>query len=133
MWSVCIVINYFIGFTQYLLFIQSSERGFTMLFVVLVMQLHREFLRAGSDVMQAFTFYASDDKLENRGNEAQQKYSVGILCTSLQFLSHQGVKWKAKWVTTYILDILILTMCLCLIGIVKNIRVDCHLNIVTLY
>jgi len=30
-------------------------------------QLHREFLRAGSDIMQAFTFYASDDKLENRG------------------------------------------------------------------
>lgn len=39
-------------------------------------QLHREFLRAGSDIMQAFTFYASDDKLENRGNEAQSKYSV---------------------------------------------------------
>ena len=39
-------------------------------------QLHREFLRAGSDVMQTFTFYASDDKLENRGNEAQNKHSV---------------------------------------------------------
>jgi betaine-homocysteine S-methyltransferase len=35
-----------------------------------VRQLHREFLRAGSDIMQAFTFYASDDKLENRGNTA---------------------------------------------------------------
>uniref|UniRef100_A0A3P9M926 Betaine-homocysteine methyltransferase n=1 Tax=Oryzias latipes TaxID=8090 RepID=A0A3P9M926_ORYLA len=33
-----------------------------------VRQLHREFLRAGSTVMQTFTFYASDDKLENRGN-----------------------------------------------------------------
>ncbi|XP_003978166.1 betaine--homocysteine S-methyltransferase 1 [Takifugu rubripes] len=33
-----------------------------------VRQLHREFLRAGSDVMQTFTFYASDDKLENRGH-----------------------------------------------------------------
>uniref|UniRef100_A0A3B3VPN3 Betaine-homocysteine methyltransferase n=1 Tax=Poecilia latipinna TaxID=48699 RepID=A0A3B3VPN3_9TELE len=32
-----------------------------------VRQLHREFLRAGANVMQAFTFYASDDKLENRG------------------------------------------------------------------
>ncbi|XP_031698207.1 betaine--homocysteine S-methyltransferase 1-like, partial [Anarrhichthys ocellatus] len=31
-------------------------------------QLHREFLRAGSNVMQTFTFYASDDKLENRGH-----------------------------------------------------------------
>uniref|UniRef100_UPI003AAFF151 betaine--homocysteine S-methyltransferase 1 isoform X1 n=1 Tax=Centroberyx gerrardi TaxID=166262 RepID=UPI003AAFF151 len=33
-----------------------------------VRQLHREFLRAGSNVMQTFSFYASDDKLENRGN-----------------------------------------------------------------
>ncbi|KAK8404743.1 hypothetical protein O3P69_007766 [Scylla paramamosain] len=37
--------------------------------------LHREFLRAGSDVMQAFTFYASDDKLSNRGNESSAKYT----------------------------------------------------------
>jgi len=35
-----------------------------------VKQLHREFLRAGSDVCQAFTFYASEDKLKNRGNAA---------------------------------------------------------------
>ena len=41
----------------------------------LVEGLHREFLRAGSDVMQAFTFYASDDKLDNRGNQAGQLYS----------------------------------------------------------
>jgi len=40
-----------------------------------VRQLHREFLRAGADVMQTFTFYASDDKLENRGNVAQSKYT----------------------------------------------------------
>jgi len=40
-----------------------------------VKQLHREFLRAGSDVMQAFTFYASDDKLANRGNVASEKYT----------------------------------------------------------
>jgi len=40
-----------------------------------VRQLHREFLRAGSDVMQTFTFYASDDKLDNRGNEAASKYT----------------------------------------------------------
>ena len=31
-----------------------------------VKQLHREFLRAGADVMQAFTYYASEDKLVNR-------------------------------------------------------------------
>ncbi|XP_006819776.1 betaine--homocysteine S-methyltransferase 1-like isoform X1 [Saccoglossus kowalevskii] len=38
-----------------------------------VRQLHREFLRAGADVMQTFTFYASDDKLQNRGNMDPKK------------------------------------------------------------
>jgi len=37
--------------------------------------LHREFLRAGADVMQAFTFYASDDKLDNRGNAAGSRWT----------------------------------------------------------
>merc|ERR1712183_1045640 len=41
-----------------------------------VRQLHREFLRAGSDVMQAFTFYASEDKLMNRGIKAGQMIGV---------------------------------------------------------
>jgi len=41
-----------------------------------VRQLHREFLRAGADVMQAFTFYASEDKLMNRGNQAGQTLGV---------------------------------------------------------
>ena len=39
-----------------------------------VTQLHNEFIRAGSDVLQAFTFYASEDKLQNRGNYAGKKY-----------------------------------------------------------
>lgn len=41
-----------------------------------VRQLHREFLRAGSNVMQTFTFYASEDKLSNRGNDAAAKHTV---------------------------------------------------------
>jgi len=41
-----------------------------------VKQLHREFLRAGADVMQAFTYYASEDKLVNRGNDAGKKIGV---------------------------------------------------------
>ena len=43
-----------------------------------VMQLHREFLRAGSDVCQAFTFYASEDKLNNRGHNAGKHGCYGI-------------------------------------------------------
>jgi len=37
-----------------------------------VRELHREFLRAGADVMQTLTFYASEDKLENRGHDAHR-------------------------------------------------------------
>ncbi|XP_030647856.1 betaine--homocysteine S-methyltransferase 1 [Chanos chanos] len=33
-----------------------------------VRQLHKEFLRAGADVLETFTFYSSDDKLEISGN-----------------------------------------------------------------
>ncbi|XP_078071103.1 betaine--homocysteine S-methyltransferase 1 [Mustelus asterias] len=40
-----------------------------------VRELHREFLRAGATVMQTFTFYASDDKLANRGNYVEKKFS----------------------------------------------------------
>jgi len=41
-----------------------------------VKQIHREFLRAGADVLQAFTFYASEDKLSNRGNKAADQLGV---------------------------------------------------------
>lgn len=41
-----------------------------------VLQLHREYARAGADVVQAFTFYASEDKLCNRGNLAGELHSV---------------------------------------------------------
>ncbi|KAK3855074.1 hypothetical protein Pcinc_038502 [Petrolisthes cinctipes] len=40
-----------------------------------VKQLHREFLRAGSDVMQTFTFYSGDDKLKFGGNETGNKFT----------------------------------------------------------
>ncbi|KAK3733619.1 hypothetical protein QZH41_016401, partial [Actinostola sp. cb2023] len=40
-----------------------------------VRQLHFEFLRAGADVMQTYNFYASEDKLQNRANEAA-KYGL---------------------------------------------------------
>lgn len=43
-----------------------------------VRQLHREFLRAGANVMQTFTFYASDDKLENRGQSLKYTVSTQI-------------------------------------------------------
>jgi len=44
-----------------------------------VRQLHREFLRAGANVMQAFTFYASEDKLKNRGNMAAVNIGVELI------------------------------------------------------
>ncbi|XP_030625030.1 betaine--homocysteine S-methyltransferase 1 isoform X3 [Chanos chanos] len=46
-----------------------------------VRQLHREFLRAGANVMQTFTFYASDDKLENKYFEhvEEAEWAVQVL------------------------------------------------------
>merc|ERR1719355_92593 len=38
--------------------------------------MHREFGHAGADVHQVFSFYASEDKLANRGNEAASKWGV---------------------------------------------------------
>lgn len=52
-----------------------------------VKQLHTEFARAGSDVMQTFTFYASEDKLENRGNYSAQAYGVSQLNEQACFLA----------------------------------------------
>merc|ERR1719388_597381 len=46
----------------------------TVEFPFAVKQLHYEYARAGADVMQTFTFYASEDKLKNRGNEAAAKW-----------------------------------------------------------
>jgi len=43
-----------------------------------VQQLHREFLRCGSDVMQAFTYYATEDKLTNRGQKLLDKHGQPI-------------------------------------------------------
>lgn len=49
-----------------------------------VRQLHREFLRSGANVMQTFTFYSSDDKLENRGQTLKYTVSVQLQGTILK-------------------------------------------------
>merc|ERR1719242_2204507 len=54
-----------------------------------VRQLHREFLRAGSDVMHAFTYYASEDKLTNRGNEAGRKIGCDAINRAAASLAKQ--------------------------------------------
>merc|ERR1719189_2814914 len=41
-----------------------------------VLELHRQFARSGADVLQTFTFYASEDKLDNRGNYAAKSHGV---------------------------------------------------------
>lgn len=41
-----------------------------------VLNMHREFGHAGCDAHQVFSFYASEDKLSNRGNEAAAKHGV---------------------------------------------------------
>ena len=44
--------------------------------LIIFLSFFRDFLRAGSDVMQAFTFYATEDKLVNRGNKAGETIGV---------------------------------------------------------
>lgn len=41
-----------------------------------VKQLHTEFARAGADVMQTFTFYASEDKLSNWGQYCKDHWGT---------------------------------------------------------
>merc|ERR1712096_302006 len=57
-----------------------------------VRQLHREFLRAGADVMQAFTFYASEDKLLNRGNNVGEKIGVDTINREAAKLATEGAE-----------------------------------------
>ena len=63
-----------------------------LLFHVSVKELHREFLRAGSDVMQTFTFYASDDKLGNRGNKAAE-IGVQFVYLYVKLVNFRGGHW----------------------------------------
>merc|ERR1719159_1817253 len=47
-----------------------------------VLNMHREFGHAGCDAHQVFSFYASEDKLSNRGNEAAAKqYDMPVVAT----------------------------------------------------
>ena len=41
-------------------------------------------LFTGSDVMQAFTFYASEDKLTDRGNKAGKNIGVAAINREMQ-------------------------------------------------
>ena len=56
-----------------------------------VRQLHREFLRAGADVMQTFTFFASDASLtydegeKEKNNNKQHKLTVSGYFTQFLF------------------------------------------------
>ncbi len=58
-----------------------------------VHKLHREFLRAGTDVMQAFTFYASEYKLTNRGNKAGVIIGVEMINRETATLAREVRRW----------------------------------------
>lgn len=60
-------------------------------------QLHREFLRAGANVMQTFTFYASDDKLENRGNKLTNTVSSAIKSHTVMLMSVINLMFHGKY------------------------------------
>ena len=45
----------------------TYDNNVFLTFSVLVKQLSREFARSGADIVQAYSFYASDSKLEVSG------------------------------------------------------------------
>ncbi|KAJ8024009.1 Betaine--homocysteine S-methyltransferase 1 [Holothuria leucospilota] len=61
-----------------------------------VKQLHREFLRAGSDVMQTFTFYSSDDKLCLSGDNLDKTETINcenlnnVACDLAKEVANEG-------------------------------------------
>ena len=56
-------------------------------------QLHREFQRAGADVLQTLTFYASDEKLQISGNVTDITVSLLILIMKILIVSkHKKIK-----------------------------------------
>lgn len=64
-----------------------SHKSSTFSVCLSVRQLHREFLRAGADVLQTFTFYCSEDKLEISSNVKNITVS-GIYLLTLFVLMH---------------------------------------------
>jgi betaine-homocysteine S-methyltransferase len=52
-----------------------------------VRQLHREFQRAGADVLQTLTFYSSDEKLKISGNVTDITVSLLILIMKILIVS----------------------------------------------
>lgn len=57
-----------------------------------VTELHREFLRAGADVMQAMTFYASEDKLNDRGSKTGATIGVNAINVAAANLAKEVAK-----------------------------------------
>ncbi|XP_076338994.1 betaine--homocysteine S-methyltransferase 1-like [Tachypleus tridentatus] len=55
--------------------ISEEGRYFVVFKYWSLLKITREFLRAGSEVMQAFTFYASESNRKYRGNEAGENFS----------------------------------------------------------
>ena len=51
-----------------------SDDNVILTFTILVKQLSREFTRAGADIVQAYSFYGSDSKLEVSGVQYDVSY-----------------------------------------------------------
>ena len=51
-----------------------SDDNVILTFTILVKQLSREFARAGADIVQAYSFYGSDSKLEVSGVQYDVSY-----------------------------------------------------------
>ena len=63
-----------------------------------VEQLHREYLWAGADVIEAFSFYANDGKMQSADSARMYTVSEGICVCYEQALQcrHMNAIWRLK-------------------------------------
>lgn len=70
-----------------------------------VRQLHREFLRAGSDIMEALTFYAHRDKLRQVGREGElERFNRAALSMAREVAEEGGALVAGNICNTWVYD-----------------------------
>ena len=78
--------------------------------VLTVKQLHKDFQRAGSDVLQLFTFYATDSKLHS--SHTAKQYTVSITVSKVFIAKWPSLnKWKIYKIQIVSINLSLLIYC----------------------
>lgn len=62
-----------------------------------VLQLHKEFVRAGADVVQTASFYSTDDRLSISGEAAEFTVSGLVLLRAAKMRNYTGLKANSRF------------------------------------